>query len=386
MKVVEKTLDETLTLKRKMGLITLSFTLFSTLSFLSTYSFLFGYYFGGEVNNSFSNFELFRRFVPFHINTMTFTYLMLSLSLTLIIYAMKFLKQKGFMFKTLAFICLIIFHLLITAFFSQDINIKNFLYFAAIWIIPLLIAVMVLFLVQGTRVPFKTFSGALFGLSMLIGTILFFNSSISEEWKILLLNIAIFGFGAMFSKLAYNKFYNFIFIFPYIFLVLILIIRIFFMENFKEQSDVVKLILSILIPFIVSTLISFFLRKKLIELNLTENNTMEGNSLNRLILDVVLVFINPKSHKGALVFIITMLLGAYIMTPRVSIATAKIIRSFTPHSEFQFDLISIKDFNDQTKTIKGIIVAEQDGVIYLSNERWELEQLKVDSYLVKRDN
>lgn len=81
-----------------------------------------------------------------------------------------------------------------------------------------------------------------------------------------------------------------------------------------------------------------------------------------------------------------MLLGAYIMTPRVSTATAKIIRSFTPESEFQFDLISVKDLNDKTKIIRGIIVAEHEGVIYISNEGWELEQVKTDSYFVEKEN
>lgn len=152
------------------------------MSFLTTYSFLFGYYFGGEINNSFSNFEVFRRFVPFHLNTMTFTYLMISLSVTLIIYSLKFLKEKGLTFKFLAVICLVIYHLMMTVFFSQEITLKNVLLFGAIWVIPLFIGVMFLFFVQGIKAPFKTYSGSIFGLSSIIIYIMFFHSNLSDEW------------------------------------------------------------------------------------------------------------------------------------------------------------------------------------------------------------
>lgn len=189
-------------------MITLAFAIFSTLSFLTTYSFLFGYYFGGEINNSFSNFEVFRRFVPFDVNTMTFTYLMISLSVTLIIYSLKFLKEKGLTFKFLAVLCLVIFHLMMTVFFSQEITIINVLHFGAIWVIPLFIGVMILFFVQGIKSPFKTYSGSIFGLVSIIIYIMFFYPNLSEEWILIWLNVALFSIGTLFSRLPYNKYWN----------------------------------------------------------------------------------------------------------------------------------------------------------------------------------
>jgi len=93
---------------------------------------------------------------------------------------------------------------------------------------------------------------------------------------------------------------------------------------------------------------------------------------------------NPKTRTGALVFFIIVLIGTYVLIPRVSMATAKIIRTFTPETESQHERIYIRDFNDELKSIKGIIVAEQDDVIYISNEKWELEQVKTDKYHVKK--
>ena len=112
-------------ISRKIGLITLTIALFSVLSYLITYGFLYGYYFGGEIDNSFSNFEFFRRFVPFHTNTMTFTYLMISLSGTLIFYVCKIMVEKRAIFKLIACILLIVFHVIMTGFFTSEIKLNR---------------------------------------------------------------------------------------------------------------------------------------------------------------------------------------------------------------------------------------------------------------------
>lgn len=79
-----------------------------------------------------------------------------------------------------------------------------------------------------------------------------------------------------------------------------------------------------------------------------------------------------------------MLLAIYVLIPRVSMATAKVIRAFTPEREFQYDLIHVRAVDTELETIKGIIVAEQDDVIYISNDKWELEQVKTDTYHVRK--
>lgn len=311
---------------------------------------------------------------------------MISLSVTLIIYSLKFLKEKGLTFKFLAVLCLVIFHLMMTVFFSQEITIINVLHFGAIWVIPLFIGVMILFFVQGIKSPFKTYSGSIFGLVSIIIYIMFFYPNLSEEWILIWLNVALFSIGTLFSRLPYNKYWNFIFVFPYTFFALAILISITKLEILKEQTVLIKALIIIGIPLIISIVLSYPFRKKFKEKDIPANAPSERNSINYFILDILVILFNPKTHKGALVFIIIMLLGAYIMTPRVSTATAKIIRSFTPESEFQFDLISVKDLNDKTKIIRGIIVAEHEGVIYISNEGWELEQVKTDSYFVEKEN
>jgi dolichol kinase len=131
------------------------------------------------------------------------------------------------------------------------------------------------------------------------------------------------------------------------------------------------------IAVLLSIILAFYFREKLQEVVQTKGEPTPN---------ILGLIMDPKTRTGALVFFIIVLLGTYVLIPRVSMATAKIIRSFTPESEFQYELIYIRDLHDELEPIKGIIVAEQDDVIYISNQKWELEQVKTDKYYVKKYN
>ncbi|MFJ7934389.1 hypothetical protein [Sporosarcina sp. NPDC096371] len=378
----EQTIDMILSLTRKIGIVSLAITIFSTISFLTTYSFLFGYYFGGEIDNSFSNFEIIRRVVPFHINTITFTYLMIVLSVTLVTYLLSFLFKKGILFKIVALLFFLVFHFILTVYFTREIKFESILQFSAIWSVAGIIGGMILCFIRGIRAPGKTFTGALFGAVIIIIFGMFYPRGIAEEWLLIWVNVVIFGFGTLFSMVPFKKHLNFIFIFPYIFVLEIVIITL----TSLKLLDFIQGIIVLLIPLLISIVLSYSFRKNF-KGNITQTVIPEEErSIKKTILEVVLILLNPKTHKAALTFIIIMLLMAYVMTPRVSTATAKIIRSFTPPNEFQLDKITVKDFEGGQKIILGIIVAEQDNVLYISNEKRELEQIKVDSYYVERVN
>src|SRR5699024_11885192 len=92
------------------------------------------------MNNVFSNFEIIRRFVPFHMNTMAFTYLMISLSASLIIYLVSLFRERKFAFFAIATLGLIFFHVIMSIFFTRELTLKNIIYFSGIWIMPIIIA------------------------------------------------------------------------------------------------------------------------------------------------------------------------------------------------------------------------------------------------------
>jgi len=367
-KILQNILNTNFRLIKKIGLISLTVTIFSTLSFLITYHFLYGYYFGGEMNSFFSNFELIRRFVPFHLNTMGFTYLMISLSASLIIYLLALIRGRKLVLIAIATLGLIFFHITMSVFFTRDLTLNNIIYFSGIWVIPIIIAGLIIFTMRGMRYPFKTYSGITFGLLFFSILMSVFKLNFSEEWLIICIIILLFGFGILFSIIKYNKYWNFIFFFPYTMLLIIVIM------SFVTIDIFIRNLMSLVIAVLLSIVLPRYFKGKL-----REGVQTKGEPTN-----FVGLIMNPKTRTGALVFFIIVLLGTYVLIPRVSMATAKIIRTFTPETESQHERIYIRDFNDELKSIKGIIVAEQDDVIYISNEKWELEQVKTDKYHVKK--
>jgi hypothetical protein len=374
---------------RKIGLITLIISILSSLSYLATYSFLYGYYFGGGFDNSFSNFDILRRIVPFHVNTLTFTWLIITLSMSLIIYALRFAKEKRFI-NTLIVLCLlIIFHILMTVFFNQKISIKNIIFFGVIWFFPIYVALMIFFIVLGTRTPFKALAGSFFGLILLFIIVFLFNLNLNEDWMTILVNLMFFTGGIVFCFIPYKKYINFIFILPFIFFLLIPLITFIDERRNIPNFDFIPENLFILfvwisLSVIISYLIAFRFKHKFVD-----NEKSSGSSTNKgfiysTVQELFEGVMNPKTHKGVVAFILLFILFAYVMTPRMSIASAKIIRYFTPMSEFQNELITIYDLKGVERSIKGYVVAEQDGVIYISNENWELEQIKTDKYYIQR--
>lgn len=368
-KALQNIKDSDFGLLKILGLISLTITVFSSLSFIITYHFLYGYYFGGEMNTVFSNFEIIRRFVPFHMNTMAFTYLMISLSASLIIYLVSLFRGRKFAFFAMATLGLVFFHIIMSVFFTRELTLKNIVYFGGIWIMPFIIAGMIIFTIRGMRYPFKTYSGLASGLLVFAILMSKFQLNITEEWMVICLIIALFIFGILFSNIKYNKYWNFIFFYPYSLVLAMLMISF---------ANIVLFIMGlVIIALLISIALAYYFRGKLQE----EVQTKGEPAPNFLGL-----IRNQKTRTGALVFFIIVLLGTYVLIPRVSMATAKVIRTFTLETESQYELIYIHDFNEELESIKGIIVAEEEDVIYISNEKWELEQVKTDKYHVRRYN
>src|SRR5690625_1808544 len=103
------------------------------------------------MNTVFSNFEIIRRFVPFHMNTMAFTYLMISLSASLIIYLVSLFRGRKFAFFAMATLGLVFFHIIMSVFFTRELTLKNIVYFGGIWIMPFIISGLSLFRLRVIR-------------------------------------------------------------------------------------------------------------------------------------------------------------------------------------------------------------------------------------------
>lgn len=371
-------------LHRKLALAILGISIFSSFSFIITYSFLFGYYFGGDIDEAFSNFEVFRRFIPFHLNTLTFTYFMIALSVAFATYSINFFRESNRGVKFIVIFCFIIFHLLITAFFTESVTLNNLLYFSAIWILPLFISAMILLIIRGGIYPFKAFSGILYGVTLIIVYSTFVSNNLQKEIVVLWLYVSMFILSTVMTYVPYKKSVNFLFIYPYLFIILSIIIHILPIVFFPH---LIKVILIYVLPLIVSIIISYYSRNKFIQIKFEskKQNDDKSSITKKIVTEFILILSNPKTHKGGIMFIILCLLGIYVLAPRISSMTAKVIRDFNPASNYQIESIIVKNIDGKKITTKGRIIAEQDGVLYLSNQQWKLEQIKTDKYFVVQD-
>ncbi len=366
---------------RMIGLISLVITLVSIYSYLTTYSFVFGYYFGGEIEHNFSNFELFRRIVPFHVSTMTFTWLMLVLSVTLILYSFTLIKDKKLPSLMGGLFSIVILHVFMTGFFTKEIRGSTILYFSGIWILPVFIGIMVAFMILSGKYPFKSITGLLFGFSVSMLSVLFIPKGISEELIEVSLIIITFTFGMILGLIPFHRYTGFLFIFPYVFLAEVTIFTFFpQLTSGLGPEWIVKIVLLFIFPIMLSVFLSRYLKGTYEKQNEQRKNTAEEKSITKNTYELLNRLIDPNKSKISLLLIMIGLLGAYVMTPRIAAASAKMIRTSTPASQIHYDSIKIMDLKGNEEEIKGIVVAEHDDVIYISNENWMLEQVKVERY------
>lgn len=179
--IVETVITKLHKIYRKLTLITLIVAVVSSLSYLATYSFLYGYYFGGEFDSSFSNLEVLTRIIPFHQKTLAFTWFILALSISLIMYALKFAMEKKLLNTFVVLLILTVFHVLMTMFFYQNINLKNNLYFLIVLIFPIILSLMILFPIIGSRTPLKSIAGGFSGVILFIFIVVFFSNNAKRE-------------------------------------------------------------------------------------------------------------------------------------------------------------------------------------------------------------
>lgn len=308
---------------------------------------------------------------------------MISISVSVIVYFPNFIKEKNSSEKFFGVFIFLVLHGMMTVFFTRGFTLENFMYFSAIWILPLFIGIIVWFGIQIANQPFKTISGSLFSLPLIGILSLLFHTDSENGAAMLIFTLLFFWFGVIFSFIPYNRYWNFIFFLSYTFIFVSILVMIAKIEHSIQLSFFIKLTIYILIPLILSVILSSIYKNKLVEKSTpsqpSENENTKGGPISYL----VQAYTNLKTHPKRRVIIIIILLFAYVIIPRVSTETAKIIRSFTPASELQFDKITYKGLDGKPRTIKGVIVTEQDNVLYIANTSWKLEPVKTSAYEVE---
>ncbi|WP_421927375.1 hypothetical protein [Lysinibacillus capsici] len=383
-------LDKTeavLRISKVIGLISLISLILLSLSYLTTYSFLYGYYFGETSDESSSNFSIIRFFVPFNYNTITYTSIIISASTALIMYILYLVLEKEIVMKVIAILAFAIFHLLLTFFFVSKLDLAAILNFFVIWMLPLTIAASILMTKIVIENPLKIISGfaSCFIFLIIVATISTnFDFDIPIKKYEFLVTLLIIIFPLLFGRIPYkNSTIKFFFLLPVIILIFILSV-LFLSKYFNIINDftLLELILSILSAIIITGFLTFYFGKKM------EDNKMvlpEFSDILDLGMKIIPLIFVKKTQKLTLVPIGLFIISIYIIIPRMGNYAAENIRDLIETNENRLEKIVFKDgLNKQTETI-GTVIVEKNGVIYISNEKWELELIKTSYYYISKN-
>src|SRR5699024_12593349 len=112
-----------------------------------------------------------------------------SVCVSLVCYLVFFCIRRNLSFFAMATLGLVFFHIIMLFFFTRELTLKNIVYFGGIWIMPFIIAGMIIFTIRGMRYPFKTYSGLASGLLVFAILISKFQLNITEELMVICLFI-----------------------------------------------------------------------------------------------------------------------------------------------------------------------------------------------------
>ncbi|QQP11350.1 hypothetical protein FJQ98_19350 [Lysinibacillus agricola] len=373
--------EEAIRISKVFGIISLAMLVILSLSYLTTYSFLYGYYFGGNSDSYSSNFEIIRWFIPFHYKTIAYTGIIISGSSALLMYIIYLITEKEWIKKIIAIVALCVFHVLLTYFFVAKLNFDSILNFSIIWTLPLSIAGSVLIAKTLIENPFKIISG--FSVSIIVSFLvfIFFLTKINDQEETLeiLLIVSFILSCLIVGKIPYkNTFLKLLFIIPPTTLFVIMLLGMF--NIYFPLKNSVTITIWISGTVIISGISTFCFKDKMIDSKIQFPKLSDFLEIGQKMIPLLFL---KNTQKITLVPIGLLVIGTYILIPRISVYVAENIRELTENNKRGIEKIVIKDALDNELVINGNVVSEQNGVLYISNERWELEQIKASYYYVK---
>ena len=341
-----------------------------------SYLFLYGFYFSSaDIAFIPSYISIIIFLIPFNRLSLLIiaTFLLISIG-TISISLNSMLKNK----KILIFPILLLFacHISLTLFFvNGNLDYLSIVQFLIIWVIPVYFAI--LFLWSNAFYKYTLWASSLtaYGILASIYILYFFkNYDILLELLIPLFIFLLGSFAILLNKIKPKRLYTKCFIFtPFFAIILIIIIAYAFSISNLELIFPFKItihhiyIFSFFLSYIISYLIlksgiSKKLRqKRIIKQPKVEDSTPTTSAKLNGFNHYLEIF---KKNKNVLITLVLLILIISISTlPMISVNTGKYFRNFVDNDTLNISTI----YNKETdKTYMGIVVAEKNGVYYIS--------------------
>ncbi|QTB25652.1 hypothetical protein [Lysinibacillus sphaericus] len=390
-----------------------AFSLVTILGFLLIYSYLYGYYFSGDTQSTVSNFSIISNFVPFDFRTLSMTAFYFICIFYIIIGLVGLLRNDKKNKKRMVFFLLcvaIILTIMLTLFFASNITLVSFASFSLIWIFVGLIVWFLFILFNIIFKPIFLIIGTL--QTFILGTMItIFLSEIGIEQVLLqqlsfiifiLLWPVITTISIIFEKKNWMVFLNCL---PITFAMYLMFIYFFnSIVNYNALLDllfilILNIVLSYVVKIIKVKLKNRGLKKENkdnpdnpdnpdnLNMDVDEKNSKESN-INKekgLIYNAIVVLysvlVDRKENGMKLVFG-TILLLIFVITPQISMLCGKGIRMINMSENPSIKIVYVNQTGTE-KSLTANYYIENNSILYISNEKWELEVIKPVNYHIK---
>lgn len=315
---------------------------------------------------------------------------MLTLSIAIIFNIGKLLTNKEIkknkQSKFLAIIVFLFLHISFSSYFLSEFSYKHMLLFSIIWLIPIFLLLMINMLIRFVTNPEITFLGLIWGIIIMFGlsivSILFKKNIDASAFQILFIFIIFISSGFA-HKIFIKKYSHFFISFPLtIFLTLAML---YFISTFEDFSIVTTRVIVTSSFFIFYLLVNYSIKADFLK-KTYDKIKIEKTEINiRSIKENFLLLINDK-ERSYIIFpaILVVIVLTFVIVPHSTLGLSKVIRDSVPTNQ-PYDVITVLDQQGNNYHIKGWIVTESNGIIYISDESSFLREVRAQNFIVNID-
>ena len=370
-----------------------SFGIISIISFLIVYSFLYGYYFGGAMEKTFTNFNIISSFIPFDVRTIsmvTFYFLCIFYTVTSVLFILKTSDKKKPKGHKLMLICLIvlvsvILNLFLSIFFLPKVTMQGMLSFYLIWIMIGLILLLCFIAIKlkddETVVLYSAVMLGIYCLTINIFSKYFNDTVLTKDYNLICIVLLLPSF-ALLNIYCYRK--KIVTLINYLPFISIFILTVFYL-NLSIHIKIVTIIFLLILVFIFKKFLKYINNMKLrvkdiIKKEEITNGEREANIIYKFLKMLYLSLIVKNDQLAKFMLSIT-LLAIFLITPQISMSVGKAIRTINVSHETNLKLTFV-NYSGVTEPILMNYYIDNESILYISNEKWELEILKPINYHV----
>lgn len=392
-----------------------AFSLISILGFLIIYSFLYGYYFSGDILFKISNFNIISNFIPFDLRTLSMTsfyficiFYIISGSISVFKNESKKNKKKmaAFLFLPVA----VVLNIMLTSFFASDLTPKSMRSFSLLWLFIGSIIWFLFIMIKIIQKPMVFVKGSILTFCIwLILSIplreLVFNQEFLQQLLSTIILVVLWLLITTLFILFKDKTWMIFLSYSPISLIILMVLSNFLRPIYINNVFLITFLIVIAILFIniiIYKALQLFkkrlkLRNKVLEGEAskqdTENmeiredipieskfNNEKGILYNTLFI-LYRVIVYKKNHVMKLILGI-MLLLVFVFTPQISMFCGKGIRTLNTSDEFRLEILYVNQNNVKEEIFANYYI-ENNSVLYISNENWELEVIKPINYHIR---